>query len=130
MQPKHLNAQAKASAKRQHIVKLDDPRTQNRAWLKDVVKKARLIGAEQTVTNDWVARDQINLTTSSHAQASTTTSPLLPGTESKTGSPTKVKQENGTQSAPLGQVTPPSTPISGPVTPGDPVELYLKNMAQ
>ena len=56
-----LNSQAKASAKRQSILKLVDPSKQSRMWLKDVMRKARLLDATHSVRSHWTARNFVEV---------------------------------------------------------------------
>ena len=63
MQPNagSLNSQAKASAKRQSILELVDPSKQSRMWLKDVMRKARLLDASHSVRSHWTARNFVEV---------------------------------------------------------------------
>ena len=69
MSTNSINAQAKASAKKQWILKLDDPK-QARSWLKHVVRVSKIINATASLQKDWEAHDQIILTQSESDNAS------------------------------------------------------------
>ena len=56
-----LNANAKASAKKQTIRVLDDPSTEARAWLTDVSRRAKLIGATHSMKMEWFPIDEVDI---------------------------------------------------------------------
>ena len=56
-----LNANAKASVNKQRIRVLENPTTDQRAWINDVVRKAKLIGAAHSIKVKWLPRDEVDL---------------------------------------------------------------------
>ena len=56
-----LNANAKASASKQRIRVLENPTTDQRAWLNDVARKAKLVGATHSIKIKWIPLDEVDL---------------------------------------------------------------------
>ena len=56
-----LNANAKASVNKQRIRVLENPTTDQRAWINDVARKAKLVGTAHSIKVKWLPRDEVDL---------------------------------------------------------------------
>ena len=99
-----LNANAKASAKKQTIRVLDDPSTEARTWLADVSRRAKLIGATHSMKMEWLPIDEIDIQEDNEAnrtQSSGRSQSSVAGTDA--GKPQLAGKQQATASTPRGK---------------------------